>query len=246
MDRLAFGVASQVQYVSNYAHDHGMFLSANFNASDARSAAWFGAAAIDYFGLERGLPEKVSGENDPYSTVDGYALFKRTLADQRPMSTIDADCDSHTTADLAERFQQTMLYGIYMGCGDTISWSEDERSVFAKYTPLLREIDSAGWEVVTRARSSNPDVWVERFGSLSDDGGVWLPVHNPTDIHQAYTMTVEGSAVGGLSASDLQGEDRITGTPVVVTPSDNGSGVSFAGTLKPHTTALVRLRQITP
>jgi hypothetical protein len=122
----------------------------------------------------------------------------------------------------------------------------DERSVFAKYTPLLREIDSAGWEVVTRARSSNPDVWVERFGSLSDDGGVWLPVHNPTDIHQAYTMTVEGSAVGGLSASDLQGEDRITGTPVVVTPSDNGSGVSFAGTLKPHTTALVRLRQIRP
>ncbi|MDX6319960.1 MAG: hypothetical protein QOD35_3360 [Nocardioidaceae bacterium] len=246
VDRLAFGVASQVQYVSNYAHSHGMFLSANFNASDARSAAWFGAAAIDYFGLERGLPEKVSGQNDPYSSVDGYALFKRTLADQRPISTIDADCDSHTTADLAERFQQTMLYGIYMGCGGTTSWSEDERSVFAKYTPLLREIDAAGWEVVTRARSSNPDVWVERFGSLSDDGGVWLPVHNPTDTPQAYTMTVEGSVVGGLPASDLQGEDRITGTPVVVTPSGNGSDVSFAGTLQPHTTALVRLQQITP
>jgi hypothetical protein len=59
-------------------------------------------------------------------------------------------------------------------------------------------------------------------------------------------MTVEGSVVGGLPASDLQGEDRITGTPVVVTPSGNGSDVSFAGTLKPHTTALVRLQQITP
>jgi hypothetical protein len=242
VDRLAFGVAAEVKYVSDYAHAHGMFLSANFNGSDARSAAWFGAAWIDYFGLERGLPEKASAENDPYSTVDGYALFKRVLADQRPVSTIDADCDAHPLDDLRARLQQTLLYGIYLGCYHDTSWSEQQRAVFAAYTPLLREIDTAGWEVVTRARASNPQLLVERFGSLADDGAVWLPVNNPTGTPQDYTMTVEAGAVGGLAASQLEAEDRITGSAIAVAPGDREGDVSFTGTLAPHTTALVRLR----
>ncbi|MCL2541593.1 MAG: hypothetical protein FWE71_03925 [Nocardioidaceae bacterium] len=245
VDRLAFGVAAQLKYVSDFTHAHGMFLSANFNGSDARSAAWFGASSVDYFGLEQGLPEKASGENDPYSTVDGYALSKRVLADQRPVSTLDAGCDLRSADDLRQRFDQTLLYGIYMGCGGTTTWNETERSVFAKYTPLIREIDTAGWQVVTLARASNPAIQVERFGSLATNGAVWLVVHNPTDTPQQYTMTVEGSAVGGLAASGLEGEDRITGEPVDVTPAATKGDVAFGGALAPETSALVRLQPAT-
>ncbi|HET6561464.1 MAG TPA: hypothetical protein VFG72_06285 [Marmoricola sp.] len=239
VDRLAFGVAAQVAYVSKYAHDRGMFLSANFNGSDARSASWFGAHAIDYVGLERGLPEKASDENDPHTTVDGFALFKRVLAGQRPVSTIDPDCDTYDGQEVEKRFHQTMLYGIYMGCGGGATWTDEQRVVFAKYTPLLREINEAGWEVVTAAESSDPAVLVERFGSMAEDGAVWFAVHNPTEVRRPYVATVNRHTVEGLSAAALSAEDRMTGEPVVVGPSPGG--VSFGGDLAPFTTALVRI-----
>jgi hypothetical protein len=239
VDRLALGVAAQVDYVSRYAHERGMFLSANFNGSDARSAAWFGAHAIDYIGLERGLPEKASEENDPYTTVDGFALFKRVLAGQRPISTIDPECDTYDSREVEQRFHQTMLYGIYMGCLRAIMSTEDTRQVFAKYTPLLREINRAGWEVVTAAEVSDPALLVERFGSLGGDGGVWLAVHNPTDNAVPYDVVLDRSAVDGASASELRAEDRMTGEPVAVSSTEDGVG--FSGSLAPRRTALVRL-----
>lgn len=240
VDRLALGVADQVRSVSELAHGRGMFLSANFNGSDARSAAWFGAQAIDYFGLERGLPEKAGPANDPYTTVDGYALFKRVLASQRPISTIDPDCDSYPREELARRFQQTLLYGIYLGCGGASTWRPEQQAVFAEFAPLLREVNAAGWEVVTAARSSDPALLVERFGTLPEDGGVWFAVHNPTDVAREYDVQVEPSATGGLAASAMTAEDRVSGSPVPVHDTADGE-LGFSGTVAPQSTALVRL-----
>lgn len=240
VDRLTFGVAAQVEFVSDYAHDRGMFLSANFNSSDARSGAWFGAHAIDYVGIERGLPEKAGETNDPYTTVDKFALFKRSLAGQRPMSTIDPDCNAHSGPEVEKRFHQTLLYGIYMGCGGAATWTEEQRVMFARYTPLLREVNAGGWEVVTGAKPSTPDVLVERFGSMEDDGAVWLAVHNPTGTARDVTVTVEDEVLGGSPAGSLSAEDRITGAPVALAPANGG--LAFSDTLQAHTTALVRLR----
>jgi len=240
VDRLALGVASQVAYVSKFAHAHDMFLSANFNGSDARPGAWFGAHAIDYVGLERGLPEKASEENDPFTTVDGFALFKRTLAGQRPVSTIDPDCDTYSASDVERRLHQTVLYGIYMGCGGGATWTDEQRVVFAKYTPLLREINRAGWEPVTAARASDPALLLERYGVLADDDAVWIDVHNPSDAARHYAVDVEEGVLGGLGTGELVAEDRMTGQPVTLV--QGGTGVSFVGRLEPFTTALVRLR----
>lgn len=241
VDRLAMTVAAQVHRVAGWAHARDMILSANFNSSDARPGAWFGAAAIDYVGLERGLPEKAGNENDPFTTVDRFATFKRVLAGQRPVSTIDPECHQHGPAEVEKRFHQTLLYGIYSGCGGQATWTDEQRVVFARYTPLLRELNAVGWEPVHGVRVEAP-VRVERFGSMRGDGAVRLVLHNPTAEPVSYDATALPDVLGGRTAATLAAQERISGEPVTLRASLGG--VAWSGRLEPHRSVVVRIAPV--
>jgi hypothetical protein len=60
-------------------------------------------------------------------------------------------------------------YGIL---GDTV----------AKYVPVLDSVNSAGWQPVTGALSSNEAVWIERFGPSGESGDVYLTVLNNSSL----------------------------------------------------------------
>ncbi|HUS79841.1 MAG TPA: hypothetical protein VM283_01155, partial [Armatimonadota bacterium] len=87
-----------------------------------------------------------------------------------------------------------------------------------RYVPVLQRITAAGWHPVTRARSSDADVWLERWGP-GEDGSVYLTVYNAATEQRTATITVEvgelglegGSLTWADELSDAAGRAQITG-----------------------------------
>ena len=61
-----------------------------------------------------------------------------------------------------------------------------DRPLFKKYVPLCKLVAEAGWEPITRARSSDEQVYVERFGDR------YLTVFNDSPERRTATITLEG------------------------------------------------------
>jgi hypothetical protein len=244
-ERGVLAMYEQIQRVASFVHDRGMILSANFNGGDTRAAGWLGADQIDYFGVEQGLPERASGADG----IDRLALLKRSLAYDRPVSTLDtriAD-GSLTLPQIERRLQQNLFYDIYAGAWvrdenedhQTIpSWSTPDRAaLYARYTHLFRTLGTAGWQPVTEARSSNPDVWVERYGCLCR-GDLRLTVRNETTATQHSTLTIDLRAEGATAAAALE---EITGTALQVTVDRAQGTARISLTVPPETTQLIRV-----
>ena len=96
-----------------------------------------------------------------------------------------------------------------------------DRDLFKKYVPLVCEVAEAGWEPVTFARSSNRNVFVERFGRR------YLTLCNDTAEAQKTRVTIEFPV-------RRQAVERISDTPVAI----SAKGL-FTLELQPQSTALV-------
>ncbi|HYU57507.1 MAG TPA: hypothetical protein VEO00_05600, partial [Actinomycetota bacterium] len=146
--------------------------------------------------------------------VDGLAMLKRTLAYQRPVTTLDTKlADGSLDLDgIAGRIEENLFYGIYPGAWVRAenedhqtepTWStEAKRAVFARFTPLFRRLAAAGWEPVTDARTDDSGVWVERYGSAAD-GDLHLALRNHTGRERDVTLEVD------LRAQPLGEESRV-------------------------------------
>ncbi|MBQ6247897.1 MAG: hypothetical protein IJK04_13585 [Kiritimatiellae bacterium] len=135
---------------------------------------------------------------------------------------------------MVERYMQRVLfYGLQpsMFSVDAASnpyWEnpaiyDRDRDLFKKYVPLVREVAEAGWEPVTLARSSNRNVFVERFGRR------YLTLCNDTSRPQKTRVTVDFPV-------RRQAMERISGATIAV----SAKGI-FTIELQPQSTALVDL-----
>ena len=238
-ERLIFPIYDHIRRLSRNLHRKGMILTANFNASEARAGGWIGADRIDYFGIERSLTNKTSG--DPFVSVDSFAMLKRTLAYQRPISTLDAVEDGQVTlSQLEERLKLNLFYGIFSGVGGEGTWDEDRAELYGKYTPIFRALVSAGWEPVTYARSSNESVWLERYGDAST-GDLHLALRNHSNTIQSYAVTLEPGPEGHCPVSSAQGEELVSGTPVPIVVGPEGDEATFTGEIDPKETQVVAI-----
>ncbi|WP_146526617.1 hypothetical protein [Novipirellula artificiosorum] len=59
--------------------------------------------------------------------------------------------------------------------------------MFKKYIPLCKGVSEAGWEPITLARSSDPSVYVERFGNR------FLTVFNDSPTEQRVAIELDPS-----------------------------------------------------
>jgi hypothetical protein len=76
-----------------------------------------------------------------------------------------------------------------------------DRPLFKQYVPLCKLVAEAGWEPITLARSSDENVYVERFGTR------YLTVFNDSTVPQTVTITLDRAlAHGGDSRELLSGE----------------------------------------
>lgn len=183
-------------------HERGDLLFANGVHQNRR----FHAFACDILGVE--------GHN--------YLEQKRAIAGQKPFLLLIYGI--HTDpVEMEHWFNLCGFYGIYPSFGNMSVFKTPEvyEPVLAlnnKYVPTLRKMTGAGWQPVTHARSSDPEVWLERWGPGAD-GAVYLTVYNSAEDERAVNVTVAAEELGlggGVLAyadelSDLAGEATVGG-----------------------------------
>jgi hypothetical protein len=232
---------SHLKAVAAFLHRRGMILSANFNGSEARAGAWFGADVIDYFGIEGGLDAK-AGSADPYVTVDSIAMFKRTLADDRPVSVLDEQIGTPAISlrQVAARLKQALFYDIFAGVSHPVTAgrlaTRAGRALYARYTPLFRQLSAAGWRPITLARSSNPAVWVERYGAMQA-GDLAFTLRDNTRSAERYSLRID--VPGACRSAALTARDAISGAPLAVRGGAGSARVTVAGRIDAADTQVI-------
>jgi hypothetical protein len=244
-----FPMYGDIVRTADFVHARGMLLTANFNGDEVRTLSFVGADRIDYFGLEQGLDDRVT----PEMSADQFAMLKRTMAFQRPVSTLDQRVGrGQLGPEQAERrLQENLFYGIFMGAWDgaaeadgragAATWTAAPyRALWIRYAPWFDQLASAGWEPVTEATSSTADVWVERFGSLDEGDGLFLTLRNESDRDRDATITLDEAGLGG--SGPLDGVEELTGSRLTVTASPDGRTASVRVAVPAGSTRLVMLR----
>jgi len=147
-------------------------------------------------------------------TPHGELAKWRTMAYQRPFCLIqNCDFPQFGPALVEKYFQWSLFYGMFPSFFTTLTNSEDyfreakyyerDRPLFRKYVPIIREVAEAGWEPVTNAKTSDPAVWIERFGPTSD-GTVYFTVLNTAPDARIATVEVDAGAWGMAGTPELR------------------------------------------
>lgn len=126
---------------------------------------------------------------------DDELMFRRVLCGPKPYCFLMNTDFGRLGPDLVEKYMKRCLaYGMFPGFfsanaseGHYFSRPDlydRDRPLFKKYVPLIKRVAEAGWQPVTRATSSDPKVYVERFGKR------YLTVFNDSPKEQAVTITL--------------------------------------------------------
>lgn len=154
--------------------------------------------------------------------VEGHADLeqKRAIAGTKPFLLLIYGIEDNP-AEMERWFNECGLYGIYPAFGNlrAFATAADYAPVAAlnnRYVPVLRHATEAGWQPVTHVRSSDPQVWVERWGP-SASGELYLTIYNSAATERAATLAVVAQPLGlrgTVRAADELSQFAVT-TPVV-------------------------------
>ena len=108
--------------------------------------------------------------------ADATMLYRRALSGQKPYCFLMNTDFTQFPYELSERFmKRSLAYGMFPGffsadASTNTYFSQPElyerdRPLFQKYVPLCKLIAEAGWCPLTFATSSEPSMYIERFGS---------------------------------------------------------------------------------
>jgi hypothetical protein len=167
-------------------HAMGKLMMANSTPS---RLCWL-APQLDVMGTETNW--NPGGKWRPMS--DREMLYRRALCKGKPFCFLMNTRFEEFSHELVARYMKRCLaYGMFPGFfsqnasqGHYFTRSElyeRDRPLFEKYIPLCRLVAEAGWEPITLARSSDSNVYVERFGNR------FLTVFN--DSSERRTVSIE-------------------------------------------------------
>jgi hypothetical protein len=153
---------------------------------------------------------------------DAELLYRRAMCKGKPYCFLMNTRFEQFPPALVEKYmKRSLAYGMFPGFfshnasqGHYFSRPElynRDRPLFKKFVPLCKRVAEAGWEPVTLARSSDPRVYVERFGPR------YLTVFNDSPDRRTVTLTYEGKSpaasrelVGGKPAEWKDGKTTLT------------------------------------
>ena len=208
-----------------------------------------------------------SGSERHLATVESeaWSCLRRTYAYRKPTTNLLQEGSwtrlppALTREQIEQYIKHETFYGFYPGVATTggeekpgyKGWKryfrspeqfERDRDLFKKYIPLIRRVNEAGWEPVTHARASDPDVLIERFGSWRK-GDLHFTLRNVAA--EAKTATVRLELAGlGATARDLGAvvvTDLVSGVNLPVKRVGEGESVEFDISLEPADTAVVAM-----
>ncbi len=183
----------------------------------ALGASFYVAPWLDVLGAETGL--RIPRESFNYIRATTYHKPFLTL--------LKGNYEQKIARPEMELFHKRCLaYGVFPGFFDWppsglgpggrywyhSRYYERDRDIFRKYQPLCRDLAMAGWEPVTYARSSEPQVFVERFGPTRE-GIVWLTLLNEDSHPHKTSLTIDAKALK-LDAATVKAVDVVTGAPI--------------------------------
>ena len=129
--------------------------------------------------------------------TDEELLYRRVLAGPKPYCFLmNTDFDKMPHETVAKYMKRCVAYGMFPGFfshnaseGHYFSRADlynRDRPLFKTYVPLAKRVAEAGWRPVTGVRSSDPRVYVERWGER------YLTVFNDSPDQRAATLTLDG------------------------------------------------------
>ena len=150
--------------------------------------------------------------------TDSTMLYYRALTGDKPYCFLMNSDFTKFTYEMTEKYmKRCVAYGMYPGYfspnafSDSYfgnpDWYERDRELFKKYVPLCKQVGEACWKPITNARSSDPKVYVERWG------GDRLTVFNDAGEPRTVTVTLNGDWPTSCT-------DSVTGEAVAV---ENGT-----------------------
>jgi len=163
----------------------------------AIGASPFCAPFLDVMGAETGLV-----------IPRGDFNFVKSLCHHKTFVTLLKGNYAKMTGGDVELFMRRCLaFGVFpgyfdwppsgLGPGGTYwdhpEYYERDRALFRKYVPLVKAIARAGWEPLTLARATNPELQVERFGSGE---GVFFAVLNDSSAPVTDSLRFDGEKLG--------------------------------------------------
>lgn len=193
-----------VRALAQDVHGRGKLMMANATPG---SLCWL-APWLDVMGTETNWnPGK---RWQPMS--DAELLYRRALCGPKPYCFLMNTVFDDFSYELVEKYmKRSLAYGMFPGffsadasTGHYFSRPElydRDRPLFKKYVPLCKLVAEAGWQPLTRARSSDPQVYVERFGEK------YLTVFNDSPTPKTVTLTLE-------QAPPPSSRDLVTGAAV--------------------------------
>ncbi len=176
----------------DYLHESGKLLFANGVHQNRR----FHFFALDIMGVEG----------------RGYLEQKRVMAHQKPFLLLIYNIQDDP-AQMEHYYHLCTFYGIYPSFANMrVYTTPDAYAPVAdlnnRFVPVLRAITGAGWQPITYARSSDADVWLERWGP-DEEGAVYLTVYNSAGDERRATLSIEAGNLG-LEGATLRLEDRLS------------------------------------
>ena len=180
------------EYVRGIADDvHGMnkLMMANYTPT---RYFWL-APLLDVLGTETDW--NPGGRWQPMP--DAEMLYRRAICKGKPYCFLmNTPFERFPTALVEKYMKRCLAYGMFPGffshdASNAAYFTRPQlynrdRPLFKKYVPLCRQVAEAGWEPVTRARSSDSHVYVERFGEN------YLTLFNDSPQRRPVTITFEG------------------------------------------------------
>jgi hypothetical protein len=137
---------------------------------------------------------------------DEEMLYRRALCRAKPYCFLMNTDFTKLPHDRVEKYmQRCLVYGMFPGFFSANASTghyferpelyERDRPLFKEYIPLCKLVAEAGWQAVTRARSSDGKMHVERFGEK------YLTVFH--DIPEKRTATITLDDEPGAVSCDL-------------------------------------------
>ncbi len=251
-----------MQWLIPDLHAQGKFVSMNLYHDAFRYFAHFG----DVIGSEVGAWGVVTKRNLANVEKRERCNIKRTLAYQKPVCNLLQEGSMEFPApdisheQVEEYIKHHLFYGFWpginsLGSGKQNSWEshryfarpdqyERDRDLFKRYIPVLRRICQAGWEPVTYATTSDPEVFIERFGYW-EKGNLHFTIRNSAPEERKATVKAELAKLEEGKTHDvayLVVQEVISGARLPARASAAPGEVEFDINLKGYDTTVVSVK----
>ncbi len=236
-----FSVYASASALSESLHRHGKLLMAN-------SVPWrFTAFAplLDVMGTETNMFTNAGAWSpEPDAVMD----LRRTASYHKPYLLLNTDFRKVSSAKIRLCFERCLFYGIFpsmfsANAADHPYWENPalynrDRPLFRADIPVVMRLSAAGWEPVTWARSSNPAVWLERFGTS------YLTVLNSRDAPVNTVVRIDAARFfpAARTGAVLAVRDVLSGQDLCQAPLKTAGAVRL--TLQGGQTRVLSLRLI--